>query len=146
MLRWAVPLRNLWRFAVVGAACFFLGTGSLYLLTDLAGLNYLVSLTFSMVIVNALGWLLNRLWTFKSRSVHRTAEIRRYFAASLLGSGITFALMALLVSGLGINYIVASAFVAVLMMLVNFMMHKNWSFATLAHDRPRPNSDPTPGP
>lgn len=141
-----VPLRDLGRFAAVGAICFVLGTASLYLLTAVVGLHYLVSLVFSMVIVNVIGWWLNRLWTFKSRSIHVTAEIRRYFMASLLGSGATFALMALLVSGLGINYLVASVFVAVLMMLVNFLMHKNWSFAPLAIDRPQRGSDQTPGP
>ena len=135
----AFPVTELARFAIVGTLCFTTGFVSLYLLTDLAGLHYLVSMCISMLIVNLLGWLLNRLWTFKSRSIHVKAEIGRYFVVNLFGFGVTLAMMALLVSGLGAHYLVASVIVAILVMLVNYVAHRNWSFdKSRQHDEPRP--------
>lgn len=124
----AFAVAELVRFAVVGTLCFAAGFVSLYLLTEIAGLHYLVSMCMSMVIVNLLGWLLNRVWTFKSRSIQVKAEFGRYFVVNLFGFGVTLALMALLVSGLGVHYLAASVVVAILVMLVNFVAHKNWSF------------------
>lgn len=133
-----LPVAELLRFAVVGTVCFLSGIASLYLLTDVVGLHYLISMSISLLIVSLLGWLLNRAWTFKSRSLQVKAEIGRYVAVNLAGYGATLVLMALLVSGLGIHYLGASVVVAILMMLVNYLAHKNWSFGKSRQpDQPR---------
>lgn len=85
-------------------------------------------MTISLLLVNFLGWALNRMWTFESTARDTKREFARYLAVNVLGFGITLSLMALMVSGLGINYLVASMLVAGLMMLTNFVIHRNWSF------------------
>lgn len=122
------PVKALMRFAVVGTLCFGVGIASLYVLTEFARVHYLLSMSIALVIVNLLGWALNRMWTFESSAPEKRQEFARYFAANLAGFGITLILMALLVSGFGVNYLLASMIVAALMMLTNFVVHKNWSF------------------
>lgn len=122
------PTVELTRFVVVGGVCFMASFASLYLFTDIVGLHYMISMCITVVLVNFLGWLLNRLWTFRSNSIHTREQILRYFVVNLFAFGITLAVAAVLVSGFGIHYLVANAIVAILMMLVNFVAHKNWSF------------------
>lgn len=124
------PTVELTRFVVVGGVCFLTSFASLYLFTDIAGFHYAISMCITVVLVNFLGWLLNRLWTFKSSSIHTRAEILRYFVVNFFAFGVTLAVAAVLISGFGIHYLVANAIVAILMMLVNFLAHKNWSFNT----------------
>lgn len=119
------------RFVIVGGTCFTLGLGLLYLLTDHVGLNYLVSMALALVVVNFVGWLLNRLWTFGSTSDDRSGEFGRYLLVNLGSAGVTMVLMALLVSGLHMHYLVASVAVSIAMMFLSYFVHKQWSFRKL---------------
>ena len=116
------------RFVVVGGLCYLLGLALLYLFTEQFGLHYLVSLVVAMLILSAIGWAMNRNWTFQSVDPQWLAEAKRYLAANISIWLITLALMALLVSGFGINYLAASAVVAAGMAIVNFLLHRHWSF------------------
>lgn len=123
-----LPYRELFRFLITGALCFLVGIFLLYVLTDIARIHYLVSMSIALLVVNLLGWLLNRKWTFESKSANKKWEFARYIAVGLAGYGVTLLLMALLVSVFGINYLIASVIVALLMLLANFVTHRNWSF------------------
>ena len=129
--RLALNPAEILRFVIVGGTCFTLGLGLLYLLTDHVGLNYLVSMALALVVVNVVGWLLNRLWTFGSTSDDRSGELGRYLWVNLGGAGITMVLMALLVSGLHMHYLVASVAVSIAMMFLSYFVHKQWSFRKL---------------
>jgi len=116
------------RFLAVGGLCYLLGLALLYLFTEHLGLHYLVSLVIAMFIVSTIGWAINRNWTFKSINPQWLAEARRYLAANLSAWLITLALVALLVAGFGVNYLLASAIIAALMAVFNFLLHRHWSF------------------
>lgn len=117
------------RFSLVGAACYCAGIVFLYLGTEKLGLHYLVSMAIALVLVNILGWLLNRRWTFSPSGSSPLTEFCRYFVANISGFFLTMFLMAILVSWLGVNYLLASALIAAGMMFVNFFVHRYWSFA-----------------
>jgi putative flippase GtrA len=123
-----IPAKELFRFAIVGTFCFGAGIASLYVLTEYGQIHYLLSMAISLLIVNLIGWALNRVWTFESRTQDTKQEFARYLAVNVAGFGITLLLMAVLVSGFGMNYLIASMIVAALMMLANFIIHRNWSF------------------
>jgi len=116
------------RFLVVGGLCYLLGLALLYFFTDQLGLHYLVSLVIAMFVLSVIGWKMNRSWAFRSTDPNYLAEARRYVAANLSVWLITVALIALLVSGFGINYLHASAVVAALMAIFNYLLHRQWSF------------------
>ena len=116
------------RFLIVGGLCYLLGLALLYVFTEHLGLHYLVSLVIAMLILSTIGWAMNRSWAFRSTDPKWLAEAQRYVAANLSAWLITLALMALLVSGLGVNYLHASAVVAALMAIFNYLLHRHWSF------------------
>lgn len=116
------------RFIIVGGLCYLLGLALLYFFTEKLGFHYLASLVIAMLILSAIGWALNRNWTFRSSDPQWLSEAKRYLAANVAAWMIAFALMALLVSGLGVNYLLANAVVAAMMAIVNFVLHRRWSF------------------
>lgn len=126
------------RFLAVGALCFLVNGLVLYVGTDLAGLHYLVSMLISIFIANTLGWALNRRWTFGSTSQDCLAEYARYLVVNLSGFLFSLLLMALLVSGLGLHYLVASAAMALVLAAFNFIAHRGWSFADKGPSDTRP--------
>ena len=116
------------RFGFVGGLCFMLGLVLLFLFTDVVGWHYMWSLVVALLIVNVVGWFLNRVWTFGSDSRQVKTEFARYLTVNLGGAAITMMLMGVLVSGLGFHYLLASAVVGAGMMLVNYVIHRSWSF------------------
>jgi putative flippase GtrA len=121
-------LMELSRFVVIGGGCFLLGLLLVYVFTDKCGLHYLAALSISLVIVNIVGWLLNRGWTFKMDSPRSGAEFGRYLAVNAAGFFITLISVHVLVSWVGMHYLWASAWVAAGMIFVNFLVHRRISF------------------
>ena len=117
------------RFVLVGGICFVTGLALLYGATGLLGLHYLISMTASIVVANTLGWLLNRCWTFLGSGQPWWVEYARYMSVSFSSNLITLVLMFMCVSVLGIHYLSASAIIGLLMLLFNFVVHRDWSFA-----------------
>jgi len=122
-------MRNrLLRFLLVGGICFGINLVILYVGTGLLGFHYLASTVVSILITNIIGWLLNRNWTFDARHREPICQLFKYLSANSMSYFVSLGLMALLVSLLSINYLLASAIIAGLMALLNYMLHKNWSF------------------
>ena len=117
------------RFVAVGAFCFALNLGVLYVLVGLVGWPYLLAMLVSIVVANGSGFLLNRHFTFAAQARDFWGELRRYFTVNLGAFALNLALMALLVSGLHIPYLWASALLGIAFAAANFMLHSNWSFA-----------------
>lgn len=124
--------RRLIRFGLVGGLCYSIGFVLVYLGTEKLGLHYLASTALALILVNMLGWALNRVWTFEA--THRAAwvEFSRYFAVNIACFFITLMIMALFVSFLGVHYLLAVFFTAGIMMVVNFVLHRGWSFLAVS--------------
>jgi putative flippase GtrA len=121
--------KTLIRFIMVGGLCFATNLAVLYGGTNLLGWHYLISMAVSIVIANTLGWLLNRCWTFMESGHPLWVEYARYMWVSFSSTLISLLLMVLCVSVAGIHYMLASAIIALLMLLFNFIAHRDWSFA-----------------
>ncbi len=123
-----IPGPKLLRFALVGGGCYLLGLALLYVGTTYFGIHYLISMAAALLLVNLVGWYLNRKWTFGVANEQPAMELGRYFLVNGMSFLATIGIMAVLVSGAGINYLVASAIAAVLMVIFNFMIHGRWTF------------------
>ena len=121
--------KTLIRFVMVGGVCFVTNLAVLYGGTSLLGWHYLISMAASIIVTNTFGWLLNRRWTFLGSGQHWWVEYARYMSISFSSTLISLVLMVLCVSALGIHYMIASAIIALLMLLFNFIAHRDWSFA-----------------
>jgi putative flippase GtrA len=120
--------RSFLKFAVTGGVCFGVNLAILYVGTSMLGWHYLLSMMVSIASVTALGWAMNRQWTFRVARPPSIGEFARYSGVTFLSCAIALGLMALLVSGLGIHYLVANMSIAAAMTSVNFIAHKDWSF------------------
>lgn len=117
------------RFVVVGGLCFSTNLGVLYVGTDIFRWHYLASMLLSILIANSLGWLLNRHCTFSGSRFSWWVEYLRYMSVSLSSMAISLLLMILCVSLLGWHYLLSSAVIALAMLVINFVAHRDWSFS-----------------
>lgn len=125
----ALPLS--WRFTafvLVGGFCLAVNTLLLWGLTSGLGLHYLVSTVIAFASITPLGFLLNKVITFRTRREHARIELPRYFAAMAASFGANLGLMYVLVSLLGMWYLAASVLVAVTLVVCNFLASDRWSF------------------
>jgi putative flippase GtrA len=120
-----------WRFVafvLVGGLCLAANTLVLWALTSGLGIHYLVSTVVAFVSITPLGFLLNKVVTFRTRREYARIELPRYFAAMAASFAANLGLMYLLVSVLGLWYLAASVLVAVTLVVCNFVASDRWSF------------------
>jgi putative flippase GtrA len=115
-------------FVFVGGLCLAANTLTLWLLTSRLGVHYLLSTLIAFASITPLGFLLNKMLAFRTRREYARIELPRYFGAMAASFALNLGLMYLLVSLLGMWYLSASALVAVLLMVANFVTSDRWSF------------------
>jgi putative flippase GtrA len=115
-------------FVLVGGFCLAVNTVVLWLLTSVLGLHYLASTLIAFFTITPLGFLLNKVITFRTPREHARIELPRYFFAMAMSLGANLGLMYLLVSVLGVWYLAASILVAVTLVVANFLASDRWSF------------------
>ncbi len=115
-------------FALIGGVCLAANTVLLWLLTSGLGIHYLVSTVIAFCAITPLGFVLNKVMTFRTRREYAPIELPRYFAAMAFSFGANLSLMYLLVSVLRLWYIAASLAVAAILLAFNFVTSDRWSF------------------
>ena len=115
-------------FGIVGGVCLGLNTLLLWALTSGLGIHYLASTVVAFSTITPLGFLLNKVLTFRTRREYAAIELPRYVAAMAASFFANIALMYLLVSVLGVWYLPASLLVAMTLVIVNFLTSDRWSF------------------
>ena len=100
----------------------------LWTLTSGLGLHYLLSTVVAFSTITPLGFLLNKVLTFRTRREYAVLELPRYVTAMAASFAANLALMYLLVSLLGLWYLPASLVVAATLLVVNFLASDRWSF------------------
>ena len=116
-------------YAMVGGACALLNLAALWILTTLLGLHYLLSTLIAFLGLTPLGFWLQKLVTFRTPRAHAPIEWPRYFTAMGSSLAANLTLMYVLVTLLGIWYLLASVIVTVLFLVGNFLINDRWSFA-----------------
>lgn len=115
-------------YAIVGGGCTLLNLAVLWLLTSVLGLHYLVSTMISFMTLTPVGFALQKLLTFRTPRALAKVEWPRYFVTMGASFAGNLGLMYLLVSLLGLWYLLASPIVTVLMLVANFLANDRWSF------------------
>jgi putative flippase GtrA len=121
-------IRRFAAFVLVGGFCLAVNTALLWLLTSLLGIHYLVSTVIAFASITPLGFLLNKVITFRTPRAHAPIELPRYFTAMAASFAANLLLMWLLVSVFGMWYLAASILVAVTLVICNFLASDRWSF------------------
>jgi putative flippase GtrA len=115
-------------YVAVGGTCALLNLALLWLLTDVLGLHYLLSNALSFLALTPVGFVLQKLMTFRTPQAHAGLEWPRYFATMGSSFAVNLVLMYVLVSLLGIWYLAANVITTVLLLVANFLVNLRWSF------------------
>jgi putative flippase GtrA len=119
---------QLLRFAAVGASGYVVNLAVFTVCVHAVGLDYRLSSVAAYLVSVTSNFWLNRHWTFcakQDRAMHQGA---RFFAVSLVAYGFTYVLLVALVSGAGLDKVLAQATATAAAMPLSFLGQKLWSF------------------
>jgi putative flippase GtrA len=118
---------QLGKFAIVGASGYLVNLAVYGVLLRGVGLHYLAAGACSFVVAATSNYVWNRAWTFRTQRGHVYYQGLRFFVVSLLALGANLTVLHLLV-GAGLNKLAAQAIAIIVVMPLNFVGNKLWSF------------------
>jgi putative flippase GtrA len=116
------------KFCAVGASGYVVNLVVYTLLLD-AGVHYLQAAAISFVVAVTNNYTWNRIWTFRGQRGHVAYQGLRFLVVALCALAANEVLLALFV-WMGMHKVWAQALAIVLVMPVNFVGNKLWSFRT----------------
>ncbi|UCG84187.1 MAG: glycosyltransferase family 2 protein [Dehalococcoidia bacterium] len=131
-------LKRFIKFCVVGASGTFVYMGLLALLTEVAGLFYILSavLGYEISILNNYTW--NELWTFRDRRTISGGSVLtraiKFNVVSLFGLGIHAAVLAFFTEVVGLFYILSAVIAIIGAMTWNFLANLKWTWRPTSDD------------
>lgn len=124
-------LHQFLRYVVVGGIAFAVDFGSLYLLTELAGIHYLVSALIAFVLGLIVNYLLSKSWVFDRRSMNDAATEFLVFAAiGVVGLGLNEMILWILSGKMHIHYMAGKAVSAGIVLVWNFGARRRALFSS----------------
>jgi putative flippase GtrA len=115
------------KFSAVGAIGYAVNLVVYAALLHGAGFHYLAAASCSFLVAVTNNYVWNRLWTFRGQRGHVAYQGLRFFVVSLVALGANLLILRLLV-GAGMEKLAAQAIAIVLVMPLNFVGNKLWSF------------------
>jgi dolichol-phosphate mannosyltransferase len=116
------------RFAAVGASGYVVNLGVFAACVHLLKIDYRAAavIAFTVSVVN--NFWLNRHWTFDAKHERPMQQGLRFFAVSIVAFGFTYAVLVALVSGTGMEKVIAQALAIAAGTPLSFIGQKLWSF------------------
>lgn len=115
------------KFSVVGASGYVVNLAAYAILLEGAGFHYVAAAIGSFFVAVANNYTWNRLWTFRGQRGHVAYQGLRFLVVSAAALGANLLVLHLLVQS-GVGEILAQAIAIVLVMPLNFVGNKLWSF------------------
>lgn len=113
------------RYFFVGGFAFVVDFGLLYILTEYAGLHYLLSATLSFIAGLLVNYIISCIWVFSdSKFKNRLVEFLIFAAIGIVGLALNDALIWLFTDCIGTYYMFSKIVAAALVYLWNFFARK----------------------
>ena len=113
------------RFAVVGGSAFLIDYGIMILLTELCGINYLISSAISFTVSVIYNYLLSVHWVFNvTEDRSQKQDFAVFIVLSVIGLGINQLIMWVCVDKLQIFYMISKIGATAIVMVYNFITIK----------------------
>ena len=118
-------IRQFLRFSAVGITAFIIDYGLLALLTEIFGINYLVSATIAFIIATVFNYLASMKYVFTHKEgMKRTREFTIFTVISIIGLLLTNGGMILGVEVIGGHYLIVKIVVAAIVSIYSFIARK----------------------
>ncbi len=118
-------LVQLFRYGFVGGAAFLVDYGTLFALTEFAGLHYLLSATIAFILGLAVNYLLSISWVFNNGKLsNRLLEFLVFALIGVIGLGLNTLIMYVSTDILGIHYMISKIISTILVFFWNFFARK----------------------
>lgn len=118
-------LVQFFRYGLVSVLSLAVDFGGLWLLTEVAGLHYLLSAVLSYGAGMIVAYVLSVMWVFPTRKLKsRVAELGAFMAIGIAGMGINELLLWLLTDVLRLHYLASRTISAVVGFLWKFVARK----------------------
>ena len=113
------------RYFFVGGFAFVVDFGLLYILTEYAGLHYLLSATLSFIAGLLVNYIISCLWVFNgSKFKNRLVEFLFFAAIGVVGLALNDTLIWLFTDCIGTHYLFSKIVAAAMVYLWNFFARK----------------------
>lgn len=118
-------INQILKFGVVGGTAFFIDYGLLFVLTEFAGIHYLISGTISFAASVIYNYILSVVWVFDPVGERNKAkDMAVFLILSVIGLGINQAIMWVLVEFFGVYYMISKIAATAIVMVYNFITRK----------------------
>ena len=112
-------------YALVGGICTLIDIATLFILTSIGGVHYLISSSVSFSVGVVLNWILCSHFVFSFHKVHRQRdEFMCYVLISLVGLGLNFLLMWFFTEICGTWFMLSKLLSAAITVFYNFLARK----------------------
>ena len=120
-------MRQFVRFGIVGALCFAL-TLATFSALHTAGVHYLIAGPVGYAAGVALGFQLNRTWTFAAHHGDARRQLLRFLGVSVMGIALNAAGLHLFVETIGLDEFPAEVVTVACVAPVTFTANRAWAF------------------
>ena len=118
-------LQQFARYMVVGGLAFVVDFGMLYVLTEFAGLRYLISAAIAFLFGLLTNYCLSRNWVFHRRTIQNGAiEFAIFSAIGIVGLGLNEAIIWFVREQIHVHYLIGKAISAGTVLIWNFGARK----------------------
>lgn len=120
-------IQQFMKFGVVGVIAFVIDYGLMVALTELAGVEYLVSATISFIVSVVFNYFASMRYVFTHKEgLSRRREFVIFVVLSAIGLGINDGLMWVGTSLFGISYLITKIVATAIVMVFNFVTRKKF--------------------
>lgn len=118
-------MQQIIRFAFVGGGAFVIDYGVMIFLTEVGGLNYLISSAISFTVSVIFNYIMSVKWVFNvSGERSQTQDFAVFIVLSVIGLGINSLIMWIAVDKFHIFYMIAKIGATAIVMVYNFITRK----------------------
>lgn len=115
------------KFGIVGAIAFVIDYGLMVLLTELGGIDPVISAAISFTVSVLFNYFASMRYVFEHRSdLSREKEMFLFITLSVIGLALNEAIMVVGVDFVGISYLIVKLFATAVVTIWNFWSRRKW--------------------